>query len=106
MRLLTLMPVALLCITALAGYASSGGGDDGGEGTFALAVADSLAGGTLQLKGVYLHGAGNASDWADAFGPAGDSGSSLAMAFKGSGTNVSINGSVPAGDYDGVRILF
>src|SRR5688572_8634733 len=105
MRLPTLMPVAFLCITALAGCASSGEGDDG-EGTFALAVADSLAGGELRLKGVYLHGAGNASDWVDVLGPATDArGSpSTVMEFEGSGANVSINGSVPAGRYDGVRV--
>lgn len=106
MRFPTLMPVALLCITALAGCASPGEGDGGGEGTFTLAVADSLAGGALQLKGVFLHVA-NGTDWVDAFGPeAGNGTGGPVLVFEGSGTNVSTNRSVPAGGYDGVRILF
>ncbi|HJQ93270.1 MAG TPA: hypothetical protein VJ874_03170, partial [Candidatus Thermoplasmatota archaeon] len=61
MRLPSPLPVAFLCLVALAGC-SNGGGEDGG-GTFVLAVADSLAGGSLQLDGVYLH---SGEDWVSA----------------------------------------
>lgn len=106
MRLQPLLPAILVCLAGLAGCASSA--DGGGEGTFALAVADSLAGGRLQLKGVFLHGS---SDWVDALGGAANRTASATaagrtLAFEGSGANVSVQGTVPAGDYDGVRILF
>ncbi|HUR26213.1 MAG TPA: hypothetical protein VM327_09405 [Candidatus Thermoplasmatota archaeon] len=99
MRSVPLLPAALVCLVALAGCAS---GDEGeaGEGTFVLAVADSLAGGRLQLKAIFLHGG---SEWVDA-GAA--NGTSTPLTFEATGANVSVEGRVPAGDYDGVRILF
>ncbi|MEA3136419.1 MAG: hypothetical protein QOJ26_945 [Thermoplasmata archaeon] len=88
---------AVACTLALAGCASSGSGGGHAEGTFGLAVLDDLAGGRLDLKGTFLHGK---DGWVAAHG----NGTSLAFAAKG--TNVSLDAKVPAGDYDGVRILF
>jgi hypothetical protein len=101
MRAPTLLPVAVVCVAVLAGCASPGG-DDGGEGTFVLSVADALAGGTLQLRGVFLQ---SGADWVDAMdGKANTTGG--ALAFEGTGDNVSVEGRAPAGDYEGLRILF
>ena len=90
--------VALLmtATVALAGCATGGVKED--SGTFTLAIADTLAGGRLDLRGAYLHD--NATDgWVAALG-------NSSLAFEATGTNVTANGTVPAGDYDGVRILF
>lgn len=84
----------LLAALALSGCFGSGGGAD--DGTFSLAIADTLAGGRLDLRGAFLH---RADGWIAALG-------NSSLAFEATGGNVSANGSVPAGDYDGVRILF
>jgi hypothetical protein len=92
-RLPSLLAVVACAAVALAGCATSGAK----EGTFALAISDTLAGGRLDLKGVFLHGE---EGWVYAL----DNGTSYS--FEATGSNVSSEAEAPAGDYDGVRILF
>ena len=89
--------VGLLVAVLLAGCSGKGSGGEAGTGAFTLDIADSLSTGSLQLKGAYLRGA---DGWAEALG------NGTAFAFDGSGGNVSANGTVPAGAYDRLRLLF
>ena len=90
----------LMATLALAGCAD---GDPAKPGTFTLAVLDDLAGGRLDVRGAYLHKAGAAAGASDAWVAALGNAS---LAFAATGANVSAAGDVPAGDYDGVRLLF
>lgn len=87
--------VLLVASLALAGCSSSGGST--ATGSFTLDIADSLAGGSLELKGAYLH---TEAGWIEAL-PTG-----TRFAFEGLGGNVSQSGDVSAGTYDRVRLLF
>jgi hypothetical protein len=96
-----LPPFACLALVALA-TASAGcasDGEEGSSGAFSLAITDSLAGGRLGLAGVFLHAE---TGWVDALG----GGNGTVLAFEATGKNVTVNGSVPAGNYDGLRVLF
>lgn len=87
---------ASLATLALAGC-SGHSGSNAGAGDFTLAVADTLVGGRMVLKGAYLLGA---DGWTEALA------NGSALAFQGKGGNVTTSGSVPAGDYTQLRLLF
>lgn len=87
---------ALVAALVLAGC-SGGKGTDTATGDVTLLVADTLAGGKLELQGAYLRGT---AGWAQALG------NGTAFTFEGQGDNESASGSVAAGVYDRLRLLF
>jgi hypothetical protein len=88
------LAAVLLVAVTFAGCTDESGA---ATGDFTLAVTDSLAGGRLEVKGVFLRGA-------DGWVQAADNGT--AFAFEGDGGNASHDGRVPTGTYDALRILF
>src|SRR5688572_29278947 len=89
--------VLLVVAFAVAGCSGSKGNDGEATGDFAILVADSLAGGKLDLGGAYLR---SSAGWQQAFG------NSTTLSFRGTGGNVSANGALPPGDYDRLRLTF
>jgi hypothetical protein len=97
-----LRPAACMAFVLLAGAFAgcAAGGESNGTGGFSLAVVDSLAGGRLELDGVFLHAE---AGWVDALGARANG---TALEFEATGANATVDGRVPAGEYDGLRVLF
>lgn len=85
--------VAMLALAGCSGSSSTGAG----AGEFTLAINDSLAGGSMALKGAYVH---TAAGWIEVLD------NQTSFAFEGTGQNVSESASIPAGTYDRLRLLF
>ena len=96
-RLRTIL-VMLVFTLALAGCNGGGGAEeDGPHGAFELHVVDGISTANLTLEGVFAFGA---DGWKEAI-PEGS-----ALAFDGTGANITLKGELPAATYNVVRVLF
>lgn len=93
MQRLVFLAVPMLLLAGCSGSSSSGDG----EGKFTLAINDSLAGGSIALKGAYLRAA---EGWIEVLG------NQTSFTFEGTGEDLAKQASIPAGSYDRLRLLF
>lgn len=91
------LAVLLVVAIAVAGCSGGGAGGESATGSFTLAIVDSLATGSLALKGAFLHAP---NGWSQVL-PNG-----TAYSFEGAGGSVTAEGAVPVGTYDRLRLLF